>query len=129
MFGVLNEPLNLLEVPKSLVITEPYYNLTDTSTVELISFQLTSDLKIIQYGDVTRSIMYAIALLGGFMFAGFTVLKFIFSIYVPWLKWAETVRLLFKIDPRVPKKPRSELRLRRKDPLDLIREAKENIKN
>jgi len=129
MFGVLNEPLNLLEVPKSLVITEPYYNLTDTSTVELISFQLTRDLKIIQYGDVTRSIMYAIALLGGFMFAGFTVLKFIFSIYVPWLKWAETVRLLFKIDPRVPKKPRSELRLRRKDPLDLIREAKENIKN
>jgi hypothetical protein len=73
--------------------------------------------------------MYAIALLGGFMFAGFTVLKFIFSIYVPWLKWAETVRLLFKIDPRVPKKPRSELRLRRKDPHDLIREAKENIKN
>jgi hypothetical protein len=60
--------------------------------------------------------MIAIALTGGLFFAGYVVLKFFFSIYVPWLMYAESVRLLFKIDPRKPKKPRSELRLAKKDP-------------
>ena len=73
--------------------------------------------------------MYAIAILGGFIFLSFTILKTFFGIFVPWLKWAETVRLIFKIDPRIPKKKRSELRMAKKDPRDLIKEARENIKN
>ena len=70
--------------------------------------------------------MNAIALTGGLMFTGYIVLKCFFSIYVPWLMHAETVRLLFKIDPRKPKKKRSELRLARKDPEELLKEAREN---
>ena len=34
--------------------------------------------------------------------------------------YAETVRLLFKIDPRKPKKPRSEIRLAKKEPEELL---------
>jgi len=41
---------------------------------------------------------------------------------------AETVRLLFKIDPRKPRKKRSELRMAKKDPMELLKEAKENVK-
>lgn len=63
------------------------------------------------------------------MFCLYIVLKAFFSIYVPWLMYAETVRLLFKIDPRKPKKPRSELRLSRKEPSELIKEAKDNVKS
>lgn len=62
------------------------------------------------------------------MFCLFVVLKVLFNIYVPWLMYAETVRLLFKIDPRKPKKPRSELRLAKKDPEELLREAQENVR-
>ena len=71
--------------------------------------------------------MYAIALTGGLSFAGYFVLKLFFQFYVPWLMYAETVRLLFKIDPRKPKKKRSELRLAKKDPEDLLKEARDNI--
>lgn len=39
--------------------------------------------------------------------------------------YAETVRLLFKVDQRKPKKPRSELRLAKKEPDELLKEAKE----
>lgn len=116
-------------MPRELVYTEPFYSTTDQTTVGVITFQLTRNLKVIQYGDNTKSIMYAIALLGGFIFFSFTLLKTFFGIFVPWLKWAETVRLIFKIDPRVPKKKRSELRMAKKDPRDLIKEARDNIKN
>jgi hypothetical protein len=72
--------------------------------------------------------MHAVALTGGFLFLGYSVLKVFFSIYVPWQMNAETVRLLFKIDPRKPRKKRSELRLSKKDPLELLKEAKENVR-
>lgn len=70
--------------------------------------------------------MEAIALTGGLIVFGYVLLKAFFNIYVPWLMYAETVRLLFKVDPRKPKKPRSELRLAKKDPEELLKEAKEN---
>jgi hypothetical protein len=90
---------------------------------------LNRSLHVIKYGDNTNSIAYAIALTGGLMFCLYIVLKIFFNIYVPWLMHAETVRLLFKIDPRKPKKPRSERRMVKKEPADLIREARENVKN
>lgn len=64
--------------------------------------------------------MYAFALIGGLLFFGYAVLKAFFNIYVPWQMNAETVRLLFKIDPRRPKKKRSELRMAKKDPMELL---------
>lgn len=123
-----NKPQDFMEVPAELVRSEAYYNNTDPYTVSEVTFQLNRDLRMIQFGDGRDSIMYACALTGGFMFLIYSVLKAFFQIYVPWLMYAETVRLLFKIDPRKPKKPRSELRLAKKDPADLLREAQENVR-
>jgi hypothetical protein len=71
--------------------------------------------------------MYAFALIGGLLFFGYAVLKAFFQIYVPWQMYAETVRLLFKIDPRPVRKKRSELRMQRKDPAELLKEARDSV--
>lgn len=128
MFGIYNKPQEFIEVPAELVRSEAYYNNTDPYTVSEVTFQLNRDLRMIQFGDGRDSIMYACALTGGLMFLIYAVLKAFFQIYVPWLMYAETVRLLFKIDPRKPKKPRSELRLAKKDPAELLREAQESVR-
>jgi hypothetical protein len=63
------------------------------------------------------------------MICCYAILRGFFSLYVPWLMYSETTRLLFKIDPRPPKKRRSELRMQRKDPQELLKEARANVQN
>ena len=48
MFGVTNKPETYLELPSELIKTEPFSDSADTSTVSLIHFQLTRDLKVIR---------------------------------------------------------------------------------
>lgn len=71
--------------------------------------------------------MFAVALIGGLMFFLYTILKAFFQVYVPWMMYAETVRLLFKIDPRKQRKKRSELRMQKKEPMELLKEARDNV--
>ena len=72
--------------------------------------------------------MDALAMTGGLFALIYVFLKFLFGMYVPWLMHSESVRLLFKVDPRKPKKKRSERRLLTKEPDELLKEAKENQK-
>jgi hypothetical protein len=124
MLGFFNTPKNFTELPSNLIQTEAYFDMNDNTTISAVTFQLNRHLRILQHGDdPTDSICYAVALTGGFLFLGYAVLRVFFSIYVPWMMYSETVRLLFKLDPRKPRAKRSELRMSKKDPLELIKEA------
>ena len=128
MIGKFNSPKNYTELHS--IDSDAYFSTNDPTTITTISFQLNRDLRVMECGsDPIDSIAYAIALTGGFLFLGYAVLKTFFQIYVPWLMYSETVRLLFKIDPRPPRKKRSELRMQKKDPMEMIKEAQANVRS